>query len=767
MPDNKVLRREDLRFLTGQGRYTADQNRTGQLWAAFVRSPYSHADITSLITASAEKSAGVVGVWTQADLAADGIGTLPCGSKFEAATPLIEPPRHAMAPGRVRHVGEVVAFVVAETEEAATEAAELLEVDYEMLPAVVDAEAALATEAAVVWDEAPGNLAFTFRKGDRVAVDSALAEAAHVVELSMLNNRISAMPLEPRAAIAEPGPEPGQMQLELTGQGVHGIRDTLASVLKMNRDDLTVFARDVGGGFGMKNFTHPEWVLMLYAARKLRRPVKWISNPNEDLLGTVHARAMHCAGRLGLDNEGRFLGLEVNIVADLGAYASPAGPNASTNAASTAMGGVYDIPAIFMESRGAFTNKVPVDAYRGAGKPEANYIVERLIDAAVRRCGFDAVELRRMNTVTSFPHRKALGAELDSGNFRANIDTAERLSDRDGFAERRARSEAAGRLRGQGVACFLESARGAPSEEVQLLFRDDGRLEIRTGTESNGQGHETTFPQMAAERLGLSMDDFVYRQPDTRLTRMGNGHGGARSMHMGGGALAIAADRMLEKARQVAGRLLQADPSDVSYTEGMFSAGADSAVSLTEVGRAARQPEFGEVVGEAGLDTTVFRENVPFTFPGGCHIAEVEIDPDTGHVELQRYTAVDDYGRLINPMLAEGQVHGGLAQGIGQALGENVAYDPDTGQLLSGSLMDYWLPRAADLPGFDVTLDGQPTEANLIGVKGCGQAGCISAPPTVIHAILDALAPLGVEHIEMPATAENVWRTIQAAKAEG
>lgn len=759
----KVLRREDQRFVTGAGSYTADQNRDRQLWAAFVRAPYAHAEIGAIDTGAARTSPGVAGIWTQADLAADGILTLPCGSRFEAATPLVEPPRHAMAPGRVRHVGEVVAFVVAATEREAIQAAELVEVDYEMLPVAIDAAAALQAGAPQIWDEAAGNLAFTFRKGDREAVRQSLDDAAHVVELSMLNNRISAMPLEPRAAIAEPGEQPGQLVFEVTGQGVHGIRDTLAKVLNMPRDDLAVFAQDVGGGFGLKNFTHPEWVLLLYAARKLGKPVKWVSNPNEDLLGSVHARAMQCSGRLGLDEQGRFVGLEVDIVADLGAYASPAGPNASTNAASTAMGGVYDIPAIFMESRGAFTNKVPVDAYRGAGKPEANYILERLIDAAARRCGFDPVELRRINTVTGFPYRKALGAELDCGNYRANIDTAERLSDRDGFADRRAASEASGRLRGMGVACFLESARGAPNEEVQLLFRDDGRLEIRTGTESNGQGHETTFPQMAADRLGLSLDDFVYRQPDTRLTRMGNGHGGARSMHMGGGTLAMAIDKMLQKAKPVAARLLQAEAEAVTYADGMFTAGGDSSVPLSQVAEAARQPEFSESESANGLDTTVFRENAPFTFPGGCHIAEVEVDPETGHVDLLRYTAVDDYGQLVNPMLAEGQVHGGLAQGIGQALGEHVVYDADDGQLLSGSMMDYWLPRAADLPNFDVTLDGQATTANPLGVKGCGQAGCISGPPTVIHAILDALKPRGVDHIEMPATSESIWRAIQAA----
>jgi carbon-monoxide dehydrogenase large subunit len=764
MPDENSYRLEDIRFLTGRGQYTADHNRQGQLFAAFVRSPYAHADITSIDTEAADASPGVAGVWTHEHIAFDGLGTLPCGSQFETVTPLIVPRRHVLAQGRVRHVGEPVAFVVANSVVAAADAAELIEIEYEIMPAAVDAVEALKTGAPEIWPDAVGNLAFTFQKGDRDGTARAMAGAAHVVELSMLNNRISAMPIEPRAAIAEVDAATGKLVLEVTGQGVHGIRDTLASVLRVEKDDLAVFAQDVGGGFGLKNFTFPEWALMLWAARRLNRPVKWISNPNEDLLGTVHGRAMHCTGRLGLDRDGQFLAMEVGIVADLGAYASPAGPNASTNAASTAMGGIYDIPQIFMESRGAFTNKVPIDAYRGAGKPEANYIVERLIDAAARRHGFDPVVLRERNAVSSFPHRKALGAELDCGNFKANITKAARLADREGFAARRAGSEARGRLRGLGVACFLESARGAPNEEVQLLFADDGRIEIRTGTESNGQGHETTFPQVAAERLELPIDQFHYRQPDTRLTRTGSGHGGARSMHMGAGTMAIAIDQMLDKAIAVAARLLQSDPSEVTYAEGRFSTGSDSAVDLTEVARAARQPEFALDGETSGLDTTVFRQNAPFTFPGGCHVAEVEIDPETGGLEVLRYTAVDDYGHVVNPVLAEGQVHGGLAQGIGQALGELVAYDEETGQLLAGSLMDYWLPRAADLPAFDVVLDGQPTSANLIGVKGCGQAGCISAPPTMINAILAALAPLGVDHIEMPATAESIWKAIQAAR---
>lgn len=760
-----IPRVEDERFLTGRGRYTADHDRPGQLHMAVVRSPYAHAEIRGIDTTEASTMPGVTGVWTGADLAADGLGTIPCTAQFEAVTPLIVPPHYALAMEHVRFVGEPVAFVVAETPAAAADAAEQVVVDYRDLPAVGDPEAALEAGAPEVWDEAPGNLAFTFHKGDREGARKAMAGAAHVVELSLTNTRIAAMPVEPRAAIAEIDEGTGQLLLELTGQGVHGIRGALAgSVFHVAPDEIQVFAQDVGGGFGMKNFLYPEWIMLLWAVRRLGKPIKWVSDTSQDMMGTVHGRAMRFHGRLALDGEGRFLALDVDIVADLGAYASPYGPGASTGAVPTALGGIYDIPEIFLQSRGAFTNTTPIDAYRGAGKPEANFILERLIDAAARRCGFDPVELRLKNTVTQFPYQKALGSVLDCGHYKANIETAAGLADRDGFSARRQTSKDAGKLRGLGVACFLESARGAPNEEVQLRFAGDGKIELITGTESNGQGHETAFPQIAGERLGLPLDAFRYVQADTRRTRVGSGHGGARTMHMGGGTLAMAIDAMLEKARPLAARMLQADEAELLYANGRFSVGdSDSAVSLLEVAAAARQPEFALDDTGGGLDTVVFRQDAPITFPGGCHFAEVEIDPETGHVAILRYIAVDDYGRLINPRLTEGQVHGGLTQGIGQALGELMAYDPDTGQLLSGSLMDYWLPRAADLPGFEVTLDGEPTGANPLGVKGAGQAGCISAPPTIINAIVDALAPLGIDHIEMPATPERVWRAIQAA----
>lgn len=761
-PQGAIPRVEDLRFVTGRGRYTADHHRQGEAVGYVVRSPHAHALVRDVDAGAARAMPGVVAVLTAEEMAADGLGTFPCLTQFEAVTPLRVPPHHALAMGRVRYVGEPVAFVVAESLAAAMDAAEAIDIDYEALDAVTDAEAALEAGAPELWQEAPGNLAFTFRKGDRAAVEAAMAGAAFTVSLGLVNNRVSALPLEPRAAIGEVDPATGALTLEVSGQGVHGTRDVLAQVLGVAPDTVRVFAEDVGGGFGLKNGAHPEHALVLWAARRLGRPVRWISTQSDELMGSVHGRAVSARACLALDETGRFLALDVAMVADAGAYASAFGLGATTSASSVVLGGVYDIPVIALESRGAFTNTAPIEAYRGAGKPEANYVLERLIDAAARRYGFDPLELRRRNVITTFPATKALGAVVDTSALAASIEAAAARADYRGFAARRAEAEGRGRLRGIGVACFLESARGAPAEEAGLRFAEDGTIEVVTGTESNGQGHETAFVQVAAARLGLPMEAFRFVQADTAATRMGNGHGGARSMHMGAGTLAEAVDAMLEAARPLAAQLLQAEPDQVSYADGTFLA-AGRSVSLVELAAAARRPDVGP---DHGLDTLVRREGAPFTFPSGCQIAEVEIDEGTGAVTLVAYVAVDDYGTIVNPMLAEGQVHGGLAQGIGQALGEAIVYDAG-GQILSGSLMDYWLPRADDLPRFDVVLSGVPTEANRLGVKGSGQAGCIGAPPAVVHAVLNALAGLGVDDIQMPATAERVWRAIRDARAAG
>ena len=753
-------RLEDDRFLRGQGRYVDDLREPGELHAHVLRAPLAHAEITHLDVSAAAQAPGVRAVYTGADLLAAGIGPLPCDVKIAAVSPLVVPPRHALAVGRVRHVGEPVAFVVADTAEAARDAAELIEVSYEDLPAAIDAAAALRPGAPVLWEEAPGNLAFRFQKGDREAVAAAFAKAATVVELELENNRVVIAPLEPRAALGRYDVGGDAFELVLTGQDVHAIRRDLAeAVFGMPLDRIQLVAPDVGGGFGGKNILYPEWVLVLFAARALGRPVRWTSDRSEDFLSSVQGRDNRTRGRLALDPEGRFLALEVDTVADMGAYLSALGPLIPTNSASAAMGGVYDIPAVFMDVRGAFTNTVPVDAYRGAGKPEANYLIERLVGLAAHRTGIPAIELRRRNIVRTFPHRSALGMTIEAGAFGASLDVVLEAADAAGFEARRKAARERGRLRGLGLACFMETARGVPGEWARVEFEPDGAVALLVGTQSNGQGHETTFPQVAADLLGLPVERFRYVQADTRRIRRGAGHGGARSLHQGGAALVKAIEAMLDKARPIAAQLLQASPEALSFENGVFRGEGDRSVSLAAVAEAARE------AGQEGLFGEVDNPLDLVTFPNGCQVAEVEIDPETGHLTLERYVAVDDYGTLINPLLTEGQVQGGLAQGIGQALHERTFYDPATGQLLTASLMDYGLPRAADLPDIEVRFNPVPSAANPLGVKGSGQAGCIGAPQTIMLAILDALAPLGVESLDMPATPERLWRAIQGRAA--
>jgi carbon-monoxide dehydrogenase large subunit len=744
-----VRRREDARFLLGQGRYIADIAQSDVLHGHVLRSPHAHALIRKIDVSQAAAMPGVHLVATATDLAADGLGPLPC---MAAVKPLIVPPRPALADGRVRHVGDPVA----------------LEVEYEALPAVVDGRAALVAGAPAIWDEAPGNLAFHVQRGDHDAVARAMKDAAHVVEVEVVNNRVVVVPMEPRGGIARYDSATGTMDLELAGQGLHGIRRQLAEfVFKVPPERIQLSAPDVGGGFGMKNFVYPEWVLLLWAARKLARPVRWLAERAEEFVAGTQGRDIEARAKLGLDAAGSILALDVTMVANLGAYLSGNGPGASVVAASTAQGGVYDIPAIAVDVRGTFTNTVPVDAYRGAGKPEANYIIERAIEAAARALGRDPAELRRQNLIASFPHRTAMGMAIDSGGFIANFDAAVERADMQGLEARRDASKARGRLHGIGVGCFLETSRGAPNEGAEVRFEPDGTVVLAVGTESNGQGHETAFPQIASERLGLPIETFRYVQADTRAVKSGAGHGGARSMHMGGAALVKAIDAVLAKARRLAAHLLQASESELVYRKGRFSVrDSDRTIDLASLAQSAIDTASLPEGMAPGLGEHVMNITDVFTFPSGCHVAEVEIDPETGATELLRYTAVDDYGRLINPMLTEGQVQGGVTQGIGQAMLEHTIYDPTSGQLLSGSLMDYALPRADDLPCFDVTLIERPTVANPLGVKGSGQAGCIAAPQTVMAAILDALRSAGVESLDMPATPARVWEALTKAGAD-
>lgn len=767
MPDGNIgqsfRRTEDQRFLTGQGRYVTDIATPGALHGHVLRSPHAHAGITGIDTAAALAMPGVRLVLTHADLLAEGIGPLPCPAVVATVAPIIIPARHALAGDAVRHVGEAVAFVVADTPMQARDAAEAIEVGYEPRPAVAGSRAALAPGAPQLWPEAPGNHVFRFERGDRAAVEAAFAAAAHVVELDLVNNRVHAAPIEPRAAVARW--DGAVFDLLLSGQGVHGIRRQLAvDVFHMPEAAFRLHCPDVGGGFGLKNFLFGEYVALLLAARRLGRPVAWVADYTEEFQAAVHARDLRGQARLALDAEGRFLALHADMAADMGAYCSSHGPACPTNSVATAIGGVYAIPAILLEVTGAFTNTAPVDAYRGAGKPEANYLTERLVQAAARQLGLDPVALRRRNLIAAFPYRSATGMLMDTGRFGANLDELEALADRPGFADRKAASAARGRLRGMGIACFLETSRGAPHEWAAVRFAADGMIELCLGTQSNGQGHETSFPQFAADHLGLPRERFRLVQADTDAIVFGNGHGGARSLHVGGTALVMAMDAMLAKARPVAAHLLQAAPEALDYAGGQFTVqGSERSVTLDAVAAAAQDPASLPEGAAPGIDAEAKNLSELVTFPSGAHVAEVEVDAETGAVTLLRYQAVDDYGRLINPLLTAGQVQGGLAQGIGQALLEEVAYEAGSGQLLSASFMDYCLPRAADLPDLDIAFGQLPTQSNPLGVKGSGQAGAIGAPQTVVAAVLDALAQLGVTHLDMPLTPGKVWQAMRAA----
>ena len=762
-----VRRREDSRFLTGGGSFVANSNLDQQAYAKVVRSPHGHAYIKSINVEEAIKLDGVVAVFTGADLETDLIGPLPCTTQFPAILPIVSTKRLALAVGRVRHVGDPVVFVVAESNEIACTAVDLIQIDYDPIPAVVEVMDALRPGSQSIWETAPDNIAYRFAKGEKEEVKKAITDAHYVAELEIKNNRVMAAPLEPRAGLSFYDAKTDTMHLSCTAQGVHAIRDQLAyDVFNVPPEKIKVSAPDIGGGFGLKNFLFPEWVLLLWASKKLGRPIKWVAERSEDNSSALHGRDITTDAKLALDKDGNFLALEADLTANMGAYLSAGGPNASTNAASTAMGGVYNIPCVFMSSKGVFTNTTPVDAYRGAGKPEANFIIERLIDIAASQFNFDPVELRLKNIISTLPHNTAFGLQIDSGKFKENIERASNYIDYKGFFKRREASRERGFLRGIGFGCFLETSRGSPVEGAEIRFAESGRIELRVGTESNGQGHETTYIDLVSERLGVEADLFDYIQANTFEVRLGSGHGGARSMHMGAATMILAVEEVIGKAKGVAAVLLQAEIDELSFKNGSFTSGSGNrSVTLKEVAIAARDNRIAPHLEGMGLDTFTKRENAPFTFPNGCHAAEVEIDPETGSVTLIKYIMVDDYGSLVNPVLTEGQLHGGVAQGIGQALMEFVSFDENTGQLLSGSLMDYTLPRAAMLPNFEATLEGAPTKANVLGVKGVGQAGCIAAPQTIVHAVLNALSPLKIIHLDMPLTSQSIWRAISASRA--
>ncbi|MCG8361416.1 MAG: xanthine dehydrogenase family protein molybdopterin-binding subunit [Kiloniellales bacterium] len=766
-----VRRLEDHRFLTGQGRFLDDISLDGQLQARALRSPHAHAEIRGIDTATATALPGVVAVLTGAELAADGIGFVPAGPTVTSrdGSPNIVPPRPALAQGRVVHVGQPVALVVAETLEAARDAVELIEVDYADLPAVIATDAALDPEAPQVHPEAPNNLCMDWEKGDRGATDAAFAKADHVTAVEMINSRLVANPMETRGCLGVWDAESESYTLYNAGQAAQGIRRMLAaSVFEIEPETLRVISPDVGGGFGTKNFVYPEQALVLWAARRLGRPVKWIAERMEGFVSDCQGRDHVMKAELALDANGKFLAMRVVTTANVGAFVSTFGAMIPTNPVAVVLGGVYDIPAVYYNAKGVFTNTVPVDAYRGAGRPEASYAIERLVDLAAAELDMDPTELRRRNFIRpdAMPYTTAMGSVLDCGEFERIMDRCLAQADHRGFPARRQDATQRGLLRGFGIACYFEATLGLPNERSRVRFEDDGRVTVLAGTMSNGQGHETTYAQILHERLGIPFEAIDLLQGDTGEIPVGGGHGGSRSMQMGGNALLLAADAIEEKAKRLAAHYFEADAGDIELRDGSCRVvGTDLSITLIELADLARDPANLPEGMEPGLDAAADYQREASTYPNGCHLAEVEIDPETGVVRLAAYHVVDDFGRLLNPMITTGQVHGGVVQGIGQALHEHTVYDESSGQLLSGSFMDYCMPRADDLPPIEVAFEPVPTKTNALGVKGCAEAGCIGALPAVINAVVDALAPLGIRHIDMPATPERVWRTIRDAKA--
>ena len=775
-----VKRKEDGRFLAGRGNYVDDINRPGQVYAYFKRSDRPHARILRIDTAAAVAAAGVVAVYTGADFAADGIGGLPCGWQIhnKDGSPMAEPPHPVLAQGKVRHVGDPVVAVLAETRQQAKDAAELIEIDYEDLPGTASVLDALKPGAAVVHDEAPGNLCYDWQIGDKVAVDAAFAGAARVVRLDLTNNRLVPNAMEPRAAIGECDVA-GNYTLYTTSQNPHVIRLLMgAFVLHIPEHQLRVVAPDVGGGFGSKIYHYAEEALVTWAAGKLKRPVKWTAERSESFMSDAHGRDHVSTAEMALDAEGHFLALRVSTLANMGAYLSTFAPAVPTYLYATLLAGVYKTPVIYAEVKAVFTNTVPVDAYRGAGRPEATFLLERLVDAIAHDTGIDRIELRRRNFIpaNAFPYQTPVALQYDSGDYETTLAAALKAADYAGFPARRQAAAAQGKLRGIGISTYLEACGIAPSavagalgaraglyEVANVRVNPTGSITVFTGTHSHGQGHETTFAQVVADQLGVPVSQVDVVHGDTARIPFGMGTYGSRSIAVGGSALVKAMDKIVAKGKRIAAHLLEASVDDIEFKDGKFSvAGTDKSKTFGEIALTAYVPHNYPIEElEPGLDETAFYDPKNFTFPGGCHVAEVEIDRETGVVRVVNFTAVDDIGRVINPMIVEGQVHGGVAQGIGQALLEQAGYDAG-GQIVSGSFMDYTMPRADNIPNIHVGTESTLCTHNPLGVKGVGEVGAIGSPPAVINAIVNALDAYGVRHLDMPATSQKIWSILQA-----
>ena len=773
-------RREDVRFLTGAGRYTDDINLRRQTHVFFLRSDVAHGRLTGVDTSAAEDMPGVLKIFTGADFAE--VGGMPCGWQItdKHGQPMQEPKHPVLAHEKVRHVGEPIAAVVAETLAQARDAAEAIVVDIDELPAVVNMKDAVKDDAPKVHDDLTSNLCYDwgFVEENKEAVNKAFDEAAHVTTLELVNNRLVANPMEPRVAIGDYNRSDGEHTLYTTSQNPHVIRLLMgAFVLGIPEHKLRVVAPDVGGGFGTKIFHYQEEAFCTFAAKAVGRPVKWTSSRSEAFMSDAHGRDHVTKIELALDAENNFTALRTDTYANMGAYLSTFAPSVPTWLHGTLMAGNYKTPLIYVNVKAVFTNTVPVDAYRGAGRPEATYQLERLIDKAAHELQVDPIKLRRQNFVTEFPYATPVAVEYDTGDYNATMDKLEEIADHAGFEARRRESEAKGKLRGFGVNCYIEACGIAPSnlvgqlgaraglyESATVRVNATGGLVVMTGSHSHGQGHETSFAQVVADMIGIDENMVEIVHGDTSKVPMGMGTYGSRSLAVGGSAMVRATEKIIAKAKKIASHLLEASEADIELKDGAFSvAGTDKSVAWGDVTLAAYVPHnypLEEI--EPGLEETAFYDPSNFTYPAGAYACEVELDPETGHVTVERFTAADDFGNVVNPMIVTGQVHGGLAQGIGQALLENCAYDED-GQLLSASYMDYAMPRASDLPFYDVDHSCQtPCTHNPLGVKGCGEAGAIGSPPAVVNAVLDAMRSGGkdIGHIDMPVSPARVWEAM-------
>ncbi|WP_104019335.1 xanthine dehydrogenase family protein molybdopterin-binding subunit [Roseovarius nitratireducens] len=774
-------RREDVRFLTGTGNYTDDINLRGQAYVHFLRSDVAHGRLEKVDTTDAEGMPGVIRVFTGADF--EGVGGIPCGWQVtdRFGEVMQEPAHPVLAQGKVRHVGDPIAAVVAETREQARDAAEAIVLDIEELPAVVDMKAALEDGATKVHDDLTSNLCYDwgFVEENKAAVDEAFGKAAHVTSLELVNNRLIANPMEPRVAVGDYNRASDESTLYTTSQNPHVIRLLMgAFVLGIPEHKLRVVAPDVGGGFGSKIYHYAEEAFCTFAARALNRPVKWTSTRSEAFMSDAHGRDHVTKIELALDADNNFTALRTDTHANMGAYLSTFAPCVPTWLHGTLMAGNYKTPLIYVNVKAVFTNTVPVDAYRGAGRPEATYQLERVIDKAARELGVDPIALRRQNFITEFPYATPVAVEYDTGDYHATMDKLEEIADIKGFAARRTESEKRGKLRGLGVNCYIEACGIAPSnlvgqlgaraglyESATVRVNATGGLTVMTGSHSHGQGHETTFAQVIAEMIGIDADQVDIVHGDTARVPMGMGTYGSRSLAVGGSAMVRATEKIINKARKIAAHLMEASEGDIELKDGQFTvAGTDKSVAWGDVTLAAYVPHNYPLEDiEPGLEETAFYDPANFTYPAGAYACEVEVDPETGRVTIERFAAADDFGNVVNPMIVEGQVHGGLAQGIGQALLEGCAYD-ENGQLLTGSYMDYAMPRADDVPFYHVDHSCQtPCTHNPLGVKGCGEAGAIGSPPAVVNAVVDALRTGGsnITHIDMPLSPSRVWQAMQ------